>query len=98
MARYNVVSIDNARIDQGGSRHDRGKFESAEAALARAKQLVDDALGQLGVAASAHELMAQYMRRGSEVPMIYGEPRVDFHAYRYAREKANAMFAAPADG
>ena len=95
MARYNVVSIDNARIDQGGSRHDRGEFESAEAALARAKQLVDDALGQLGVAASAHELMAQYMRRGSEVPMIYGEPRVAFHAYQYARERANAMFAAP---
>ena len=25
--------------------------------------------------------------------MIYGEPRLEFHAYRYAREKANALFA-----
>jgi hypothetical protein len=47
---------------------------------------------------SAHDLMAQYMLRGSEVPMIYGEPRVAFHAYQYARTKANAMFATPVDG
>jgi hypothetical protein len=95
MARYNIVSIDNAHVGQGGRRLDRGEFESAEAAIARAKQLVDDALVQLGGVASAHELMAQYMRRGSEVPMIYGEPRVAFHAYQYARERANAMFASP---
>lgn len=98
MARYRIVSIDNARVGLGGSRLDRGEFESAEAAIARAKELVDDALAQLGVAASAYELMAQYMRRGSEVPMIYGEPRVAFHAYQYAREKTNEMFAAPPGG
>jgi hypothetical protein len=95
MARYNIVSIDNAHVGRGGSRLDRGDFESAESAVARAKQLVDDALLQLGDVASAHELMTQYMRRGSEVPMIYGEPRVAFHAYQYARERANAMFASP---
>ena len=37
---------------------------------------------------------ARVMVNGSEVPMIYGEPRAAFHAYQYAREKANAMFAA----
>ena len=92
MARYNIVSINNADIDRGGARVDRGEFDSAEAALGHARRLVDLALQQLGEAASAHDLMAQYSRRGSEVPMIYGEPRVDFHAYQYAREKANAMF------
>jgi hypothetical protein len=25
--------------------------------------------------------------------MIYGEPRLEFHAYRYAREKATSLFA-----
>lgn len=94
MAQYHIVSIDNAHVGLGGGRLDRGEFESAEAALSHAKQLVDQALQQLGDASSAHELMARYMRVGSEVPMIYGEPRVDFHAYRYAREKANALFAA----
>jgi hypothetical protein len=39
--------------------------------------------------------MTEYARRGSDVPMIYGEPRIAFHAYQYAREKANAMFAPP---
>ena len=38
--------------------------------------------------------MAAYRHgEGSDVPMIYGEPRVAFHAYQYAREKATALFA-----
>jgi hypothetical protein len=95
MSRYNIVSFDNASAGQGAARLDRGEFDSAEAAVDHAKQLVDRALEQLGVTSSAHELMVQYTRRGSEVPMIYGEPRVAFHSYQYARERANAMFAEP---
>ncbi len=97
MARYNIVSIDNAHLGQASARGDRGEFENVEAAIDHAKGLVDKALLQLGDHASAHELMAQYTRRGSEVPMIYGEPRAEFHAYRYARERANAMFPASPD-
>jgi hypothetical protein len=94
--RYSIVSMNNADAGHGGLRLARGEFDTAEAAIAHAKQLVDQALGQLGTTGSAQELMTQYTRRGSEVPMIYGEPRLDFHAYRYAREKANSMFdAAP---
>ena len=93
MTRYHIVSFDNASAGQGAARLDRGEFDSAEAALAHAKRLVDHALDQLGVTSSAHELMAQYTRRGSEVPMIYGKPRIAFHSYQYARERANAMFA-----
>ncbi len=95
MARYSIVSIDNARIGATSTRADRGEFESGDDAIAHAKRLVDEALRQLDAAGSAQELMAQYMRRGSEVPMIYGEPRLAFHAYQYARERANAMFALP---
>ena len=98
MARYSIVSIDNGNIGQGGPRHDRGEFDSAEAAIGHAKHLVDGALLEhFRDASSAHDLMGQYMRKGSEVPMIYGEPRVAFHAYQYAREKANAMFAKASD-
>ena len=91
MARYSIVSYDNARSGQEGGRADRGESDTAEAALDRAKQLVDRALEQLGATSSADERMALYTRRGSEVPMIYGEPRVAFHAYQYARERSNAM-------
>jgi len=98
MARYTIVSIDNASVGQTSARLDRGEFESAEAAIDHAKALVDQALVQLGEATSAHDLMAQYTRRGSEVPMIYGEPRAAFHAYQYAREKANTMFPVSSDG
>lgn len=94
MARYNVVSFDNSRSGREGFRADRGEFDSGEAAVTHAKQLVDQALQQLGVASSAHELMTRYTRWGSEVPMVHGEPRMHFHAYQYAREKANSMFVA----
>ena len=95
MSRYTVVSFNNARPDRAGASLRRDEFDSDEEALTHAKQLVDQALEQLGAVSSAHELMTQYARRGSEVPIIYGEPRIAFHAYQCAREKANAMFASP---
>jgi hypothetical protein len=95
MARYSIVSIDNGDFGDGGSPAKRGDFEDGDEAIARAKQLVDEALlKHFASAKSAHELMTAYTIHGSEVPMIYGEPRLAFHAYQYAREKANALFAA----
>ena len=94
MARYSITSIDNNSIGTGGSSCKRGEFDDADAALARAEQLVNGALQDLlPTASDAHELMARYMVRGSEVPMIYGEPRVAFHAFQYARTRANELFA-----
>ena len=94
MSRYTVVSIHNGDISAGGSTTSRGEFDDGEAALAHAKQLVDGALLEhFAAAASAHALMTAYTMHGSEVPMIYGEPRLGFHAYQYARERSNAMFS-----
>ena len=94
MSRYSITSIDNSSIGAGGSSSKRGEFDDADAALARAEQLVDGALAHLlPTAGSAHELMAHYMVRGSEVPMIYGEPRVAFHAFQYARTRATALYS-----
>ena len=93
MSRYKVVSIDNGRFADGGSPMDRGEFDDVEAAIRHAKSLVDGALlAQFSGAKTAHELMSSYTIFGSEVPMIYGEPRAAFHAYQYARERSNAMF------
>ena len=59
MARYSVVSIDNETIGRGGRSESRGEFDSAEAALGRARQLVDDALAEhFPGASSVHELMS----------------------------------------
>ncbi|HEV8247503.1 MAG TPA: hypothetical protein VGP93_17120, partial [Polyangiaceae bacterium] len=88
-------SFNNAQPDRARALLRRDEFDSDEEALTHAKRLVDRALEQLGAVSSAHELMTQYARRGSEVPIIYGEPRIAFHAYQCAREKANAMFASP---
>jgi len=96
VSRYTVVSFDNAHPDRVGASLRRDELDNDQEALAHAKQLVDRALERLCPASSAHELMILYARRGSDVPVIYGEPRVDFRAYQYAREKATAMFASPA--
>ena len=93
MPRYNVVSFNNAHAGRGGTPPNRGDFDTGEEALAHAKRLVDQALEELGAVSSPHELMIQYTRCGSEVPMIRGEPRIAFQAYQYAREKATSMFA-----
>ena len=94
MARYTIMSIDNNSIGAGGSSAKRGEFDDSDAALARAQQLVNGALQELFTdARDANELMTRYMVRGTEVPMIYGEPRVAFHAYQYARARANELFA-----
>ena len=94
IARYSITSIDNNSIGAGGSSSKRGEFDDADAALARAEQLVNGALQDLlPTASDARELMAHYMVRGSEVTMIYCEPRVTFHAFRYARTRANELFA-----
>ena len=97
-SRYTVVSIDNVSFTDGGLRTKKREFGDSQEAIKYAQGLIDGALHQhFGGAKSAHELMTRYTISGSEVPKIYGEPGVDFHAYRYAREKAEAMFALPAN-
>jgi len=75
------------------------EFGDSQVAIKYAQGLIDGVLNlHFGGAKSAHELMTHYTISGSEVPKIYGEPGADFHAYRYAREKAEAMFALSANG
>jgi hypothetical protein len=97
-SRYTVVSIDNGSFAEGGLRTKKREFDNSQEAIKYAQSLIDGALNQrFSGAKSAHELMTRYTICGSEVPKIYGEPSVDFYAYRYAREKADAMFALPAN-
>ena len=93
VAKYTITSIDNTSIGAGGRSVKRGEFDDADEAIACAQQLVSKALLEhLADASDAHDLMKRYMTHGREVPMIYGEPRVSFHAYQYARQKAEEWF------
>ena len=94
--RYTVFSIDNGSFSTGALRTTKQEFNDLQSAIAHAQGLVDAALIlHFHGAKSAHELMTLYTISGSEVPKIHGEPRADFHAYQYAREKAEALFASP---
>ena len=91
--RYTVVSIDNGSFRDGGLRTKKREFDDPQEAIEYAQGLIDEALTlQFGRAKSADELMTLYTISGSEVPKIHGEPRVEFQAYRYAREKADTLF------
>ena len=94
MARYRIISIDNGSFGDGGDPMNRGEFDDPNAALDRAIELVDEALGRCFPSVKdAKGLMDLYTIYGDEVPMIYGEPRINFNAYDYARVKAASMFA-----
>ena len=94
MAIYTITSIDNASVGAGGRPVNRGEYDDADQAIACAQQLVSQALLEHFLdAKDENDLMARYMTSGREVPMIYGEPRAEFHAYRYARHRAAELFA-----
>ncbi len=94
MPIYTITSIDNSSVGAGGRSVKRGEYDDADQAIAFAQQLVGKALLEHFLdAKDENDLMARYMTSGREVPMIYGEPRAQFHAYRYARQKASELFA-----
>ncbi|MEP7058495.1 MAG: hypothetical protein ABI809_12065 [Caldimonas sp.] len=94
MAIYTITSIDNASVGTGARSVKRGEYGDADQAIACAQRLVSEALLEHFLdARDENDLMARYMTSGREVPMIYGEPRAEFHAYRYARQRAGELFA-----
>ncbi len=93
MPIYTITSIDNASVGTGGRSVNRGEYNDADQAIACAQELVNEALLEHFLdAKDENDLMARYMTAGRDVPMIYGEPRAEFHAYRYARQRAGEMF------
>ena len=90
---YEVESYDmwDAPAERTHLRH--GRFEVAGDALAVARAVVEKSLrDHLGSAKSAAGLRSSFSSYG-EVPMIFGEPRVEFDPFRYADEVAPIIFA-----
>jgi hypothetical protein len=86
---FTVVVADNFHYMDESENHEHGHFESLEAAIAAAKQIVDKSLASAfkpGMTADA--LYAQYTSFGDD-PYIRGckEPGVPFSAWTYAKTR-----------
>ncbi len=89
---YQVETYDAYDAPDERSHLKVGLYESAEAALAGAKGVVDGFLvSNREKFATARELSDQFDAFG-EVPMIFGPTVVEFRPFDYARERAEAMY------
>jgi hypothetical protein len=92
--RYRVESYDAYDIPDLHWYH-QGEFDTAAEALRCAQNVVRGSLEGLYRAnkrPDAEGLMMAYLCHG-EVPSIFGEPKVDFHAYHFAAEHIAKIMA-----
>jgi hypothetical protein len=89
--RYTVETYD-AYDDPAERRHlVMGGFDEADEALKCAKEIVDCFLSdQLGHGKSPEEARKMFSCYG-EVPMIFGEPKINFNPFDYADERINLL-------
>ena len=91
---YTIISYDNGCFGDGGAPMNRGDYQSATEAIARAHELVDESLAEhFDTAKDAADLMIYFTIYGCEVPFIHGVPVIDFDPYVYARERATLMYS-----
>ena len=94
MSTYTIISYDNGCFGDGGSPMNRGEYESATEAIARAHELVEESLAEhFDTAEDADDLMTYFNIYGCEVPYIHGVPVIEFDPYVFARKRAIAMYA-----
>ena len=94
MSTYKIISYDNGRFGDGGSPMNRGEYESATEAIARAHELVEESLAEhFDAAEDAADLMNYFTINGCEVPFTLGVPVIDFDPCAYGEQRAIAMYS-----
>ena len=94
MSTYTIISYDNGCSGDGGAPMNRGEYESAAEAIARAHELVEESLAEhFDSATDAADLMTYVTIYGFEVPYIHGVPVIDFDPCAFAEQRAVAMYS-----
>lgn len=92
MSTYTIISYDNGCFGDGGAPMNRGEYDSATEAIARARELVELSLAEhFHNSKDADDLMTYFTIYGCEVPFIHGVPVIDFDPYVFAEQRAIAM-------
>lgn len=90
---FQVLVDDNFHYMDKSARTCAGEYQTAEKALARAKDIVDSYLQDIykdGM--TANQLYDHYVAMGED-PYIVGPEMVDFSAWNYARQRAAELAA-----
>lgn len=86
--KYTVLVDDNFHYMDESERHTHGEFETAEAAVGAAKELVDADLRSLyRTGMTADELYQQYTSFGSDPYIVSEDQSCRFSAWEYAKER-----------
>jgi hypothetical protein len=98
---YIVESYDNYDAPSERRHLKHGEFQHGAEALAAAQRVIDkDLLSAITAGKSAAEAL-ELWRHFGEVPMIFGEPRIGFDPFEYAKRRAaelgKAKTPAPAE-
>jgi hypothetical protein len=97
VARYKVMVDDNYHFMDEDERYELGVFDSAEAAIAACRRIVDEWL-QHGYkpGMSADQLYEGYVGFGEDpfIVPLEDAPQVKFSAWDYARERSVVICAA----
>ena len=89
---YTVYVDDNFHYMDESERYKLGDFETAEAAVAAAKQIVDEYLASAHQSAmTAAELNHSYVCFGEDPFIVPQDPDSKFSAWDYARERCREL-------
>jgi GTP diphosphokinase / guanosine-3',5'-bis(diphosphate) 3'-diphosphatase len=92
--KYRVLVDDNFHYMDESERYTSGEYDTAEEAIAKCKEIVDDYIDDAAKKAdSAAELYDSYVSFGED-PYIEGPTDVDFSAWDYAKERSEQIFIA----
>lgn len=96
-AGYRIIVHDNVHYQDRDEAYEIGGFSSLEAALTRAKEIVEWSLREAAEPGRSAEAIFSYYRTFGDDPQVVGPPgeQVDFSAWDYARARS-ADFVLPA--
>jgi hypothetical protein len=97
MSQYKVMVDDNFHYMEEDERREFGTFDTAEAAIAACRKLVDESLAEeYRPGMTATQLYDRYTSFGDEPFVVApsGAAKVDFSARDYARSRVEALCAA----
>ena len=94
---YRVIIADNFHHGDESENYTLGNYDSLDAAVAAAKQVVDEYLASaLEPGMDASSLYSSYTAFGEDPYILGPEPRgVLFSAWDYARERCHALCSTP---
>ena len=91
--KYTVYVDDNYNYMDEESRYTLGEFDTWDAAVQKAREIVDEfLLGHFADSSGAEELLAGYKRYGEDPFIMGGDESQKFSAWEYAKKRCEELY------